>query len=54
MSGSIPFALVFLGGILALCWADLGKKMVDAENEAEAIPETETRIEQRYRQADGQ
>lgn len=44
-------ALIFLAGICALMWADLGRKTVDAENEQGALPEVEKRRDQRLREA---
>lgn len=52
MDGSIPLALILLAGIVALCWADLGKKQADASNEYDDFPETlPPRLDQRLREA---
>ncbi len=44
-------ALIFLAGICALMWADLGRRSIDTENEQGALPEVETRRDQRIREA---
>lgn len=55
MSGSLPLVVIILAGIVALCWADLGRRQADRDAEDD-YPQAKPRLDldQRFREADGQ